>query len=46
MICMRCFRSFELTEPDLEIERTIRCLLKEKRDREVKMTNTEERKAL
>jgi len=37
---------FESSELDLEIERTIRRLLKEKREREMEMANNEERKAL
>ena len=43
---MRSSGISDLTEPDPEIERTIRCLLKEKRDQEMKMANTKEGKAL
>jgi len=38
--------SSDLLEPDLNIKRTIKRLLKEKRDREATMANTEECKAL
>ena len=43
---MRHSGSSNLIEPDLEIEKTIRCLLKEKREREAEMANNEEHKAL
>ena len=43
---MRCSRSAELIEPDPEIDRTFRRLLKERRDREKVMAKQNERKAL
>jgi len=43
---MRDSGSSELVEPDPKIKRTIRRLLKEKRNQEAKMANTEECKAL
>ena len=39
-------RSFDLIKPNLEIERTIRRLLKKKREQEADMVNNEECKAL
>ena len=43
---MRSSKSFDLLEPDPEIEKIIRRLLKEMRDREAMMALIEERKAL
>jgi len=43
---MRSSKSFDLLEPDPEIERTIRRLLKEKKDREAIMAHPKKRKAL
>jgi len=43
---MRCFRSSELLEPDSEIDRTFRRLLKEKQDREKAIEDQNEKKAL
>ena len=39
---MRHFESFDLIKPDPDIERTIRRLLKEKREQEVEMANNKE----
>ena len=43
---MLCSRNSDLIEPNLEIERTIRLLLKKKREQEAKMENNEDHKAL
>ena len=43
---MRHSRSAELIEPDPEIDRTFRRLLKERRDQEKAMADQNERKAL
>ena len=43
---MRCSRSAELIEPDSEIDRAFRRLLKERRDREKAMAEQNERKVL
>ena len=43
---MRRSRSIELLEPDSEIDRTFRRLLKEKRDREKVMKDQNKKKAL